>query len=148
MENISRGEMLLSDEDIKNLRMRNYELTNSINSYQQENVQLKQRVAELYEWTQQAQIAFQQKDSQIQSLNSEIQKFQQMEQQRLQNRGEVTIDELYEQVQQLEVKNRDLEKKIHQFYDIIETILDVDIPPFNLLIKNNSELLFILYLSK
>lgn len=100
--------------------MRIYELTNSNNTFQQENTNLQNRVSELYNWTQQAQTVFLQKDEQIQSLNSEIHKLNQLEQQRLQNRNELTIDELYEQVQQLEVLNRELKEQVCQYFEIIE----------------------------
>ena len=111
----------LSEEEIKNLRMRIFELTNSNKALQQENTNLQNRVSELYNWTQQAQTIFQQKDEQIQSLTTDIQRLQQQEQQRLQNRDELTMDDLYERVQQLEVLNRELKEQVSQYFEIIES---------------------------
>lgn len=111
----------MSEEEIRNMKLRIIELTNSINAYQQENSNLQGRVSELYNWTQQAQVAFQEKEQQIQGLEAEIQQYRQMETQRKQNRGEVTVDQLYEQVQQLEIRNRELEERFTQYSEVIES---------------------------
>lgn len=111
----------MSEEEIRNLKLRIIELTNSINVYQQENSNLQGRVSELYKWTQQAQVAFQEKEQQIHGLEAEIQQFRQIEAQRKQNRGEVTIEQLYEQVQQLEIRNRELEERSTQYSEVIES---------------------------
>ncbi len=112
----------LSEEEIKSLRMRVYELTNSNNAFQQENANLQTRVSELYAWSQQAQQVIKQRDDQIQVLNAELNTIRQKEHERLQNRSEVTVDDLYEQVQRLEVNNRELEEQSNAYYEIIETV--------------------------
>ncbi len=112
----------MSEEEIKNLKMRIYELTNKNNVLQQENSNLQARVSELYSWTQQAQIAFQEKENLTQNLQNQILQLQQTEEQRKLNRGEMTIDQLYEQNQQLEVQNRELSENYNQYTEIIEEI--------------------------
>jgi hypothetical protein len=102
--------------------MRIYELTNANNVLQQENSNLQTRVSELYSWTQQAQVAFQEKENLVQNLESQIHQLQQMEEQRKLNRGEKTIDQLYKQNQQLEVQNRELLENYNHYTDIIEEI--------------------------
>ncbi|MHA2303946.1 MAG: hypothetical protein ACXACU_01050 [Candidatus Hodarchaeales archaeon] len=112
----------MSEEEIRNLKMRIYELTNANNVLQQENSNLQTRVSELYSWTQQAQVAFQEKENLVQNLESQIHQLQQMEEQRKLNRGEMTIDQLYKQNQQLEVQNRELLENYNHYTDIIEEI--------------------------
>ncbi|MHA1966746.1 MAG: hypothetical protein ACW964_02975 [Candidatus Hodarchaeales archaeon] len=112
----------MSEEEIRNLKMRIYELTNANNVLQQENSNLQTRVSELYSWTQQAQVAFQEKENLVQNLESQIHQLQQMEEQRKLNRGEKTIDQLYKQNQQLEVQNRELLENYNHYTDIIEEI--------------------------
>ncbi|MHA2244130.1 MAG: hypothetical protein ACXADY_04120 [Candidatus Hodarchaeales archaeon] len=112
----------MSEEETKSLRIRVYELTNSNNAFQQENANLQTRVSELYTWSQQAQQVIKQRDDQIQTLTIELNTIRQKEQERLQNRSEVTVDDLYEQVQRLEVNNRELEEQSNAYYEIIETV--------------------------
>jgi hypothetical protein len=116
------GVIHLSEEETKSLRIRVYELTNSNNAFQQENANLQTRVSELYTWSQQAQQVIKQRDDQIQTLTIELNTIRQKEQERLQNRSEVTVDDLYEQVQRLEVNNRELEEQSNAYYEIIETV--------------------------
>jgi hypothetical protein len=112
----------LSEEESKNLRIRLYELTNTNTRLQEENRNLQSRISELYSWSQQAQEVIRQRDDQIQFLNVELNSIKQKEQERLQTRSEVTLDELYQQVQHLEVKNRELLEQKNAYYEIIEKV--------------------------
>lgn len=111
-----------AEEDIQTLRRQIWEYSQAHQTCQQENTNLQHRVAELYEWSQKAQQVIQERDAQIHSLSTQIETLNQKEQDRLHNRTEVTVDDLYEKVQRLEMQNRSLEEQTSSYSEIIEKI--------------------------
>ena len=86
---------MLSQDEIGNIRIQLMQANQQVAAYQQENARLNQRVAELFEWSQQAQLAMQERDNQIQSLIAEINNYKNQEHQRQQQRSEMTMDDFF-----------------------------------------------------
>ncbi len=112
----------MSEEEVHKLRMRIQEFAKSYELCYQENARLQNRVSELYKWSQEAQKVVKERDKVIQTLTQELNMIKEKERERLQKRSEVTLDELLERVQQLETMNIELEEKLKNYYNIIESV--------------------------
>ncbi len=120
----------MSDEDIRLLRLRLNQYVQANQTLQQENIDLRNRISELYSWTEIAQKTISERDQQIQALNLEIQRIQQekqelvrREEERKQRGREMSIEQLYERVQTLEVENRDMKEILGDSIETLSKIL-------------------------
>ncbi len=112
----------MSDEEVHKLRLRVQEFAKAYETCYQENARLQNRVSELYNWSQEAQNVVKERDNFIQTLTQELNMKKEKERERLQKRSELTLDELYERVQQLETINNELKEMLKNYYDILESV--------------------------
>lgn len=112
----------MSDEDVHKLRLRVQEFAKAYEVCYQENARLQNRVSELYNWSQEAQKVVEERDEFIETLTQELSMIKEKEKVRKQQRSEVTFDELYERVQQLETLNKELEENLSGYNEILESV--------------------------
>ena len=124
------------EEDIRSLKVRILQLTQESQLWHEENVRLKARISEYYNWTQQANATMENLRVQIEALEYERNEFLMKEKQREADAGEMTFERLLDENQRLEVESREFKEDLEEAVDLLFRLFQTDLPTLDNVLKN------------
>ena len=124
------------EEDIRSLKVRILQLTQESQLWHEENVRLKARISEYYNWTQQANATMENLRVQIETLEYERNEFLMKEKQREADAGEMTFERLLDENQRLEVESREFKEDLEEAVDLLFRLFQTALPTLDNVLKN------------